>query len=90
MNKIKQRIRVSIKDYPDEIKANQWKNLYFDINGKTHFGCMIHPSESVAKKSSDEWFSLWGDNENLVPKMPYKCRACDLTHAIQIPLVDKT
>ncbi len=86
MNKIKQRVRISIKDYPDEVKATQWVNLWFMKNGKSIKGTGIFPSEQEAKKSADEWLAKFG---HLDVWLPYQFKATDVSHHIQIPLVDK-
>ncbi len=35
-------------DYPDEVKSDKWRNLYFDTEGCAHAGEKIFDSEEVA------------------------------------------
>lgn len=53
MNSTKQKI--SIKNYPDEVISDKWRNLYFDKDGGSHIGGTMRASEVEAAQFGAEF-----------------------------------
>lgn len=80
------------------IEATKWKNLHFRKNGSSMYGGLVHDTEEIAKKISDEavsYLSATGGLGGSLSNGIHGVRAtetlaiADYSHTIQIPMGKK-
>ncbi len=75
------------KQYPDEIKSDKWRNLWFMKDGRSYLGIKhIFASEQEALERYKEVMATHGFMHFLVASVVVKKE--DISHALQIPVKD--
>lgn len=47
--------KIKLSDYPDEVRADKWINVYFQTDGVVFYGVNHYPTEESAKQRFDEY-----------------------------------
>lgn len=84
-------------DSGEPVKADKWRNLVFDKNGKSYFGCSTWESEDAAKlgtvgalqeidKGANTLAVIGGPLKDPTGRWPSLLWFSDYSHTIQLPV----
>lgn len=62
---------------PDEVKADRWRNLYFDHEGRSYRGVNIWPSEREARTGAEEMLKTMRALAETIPAGDVWCETPD-------------